>query len=157
MTTECNVVCQAGAGTIIASVITWVVVFVGWIIVHNATLARDRRREKREACRQICTSLEELQAAAIDFHTSNQFNLRASSDLGHSVEQIILRLQGKPFSELNVPRSRIKAIRQRLTEKNVDLSDFSSQSADSEIVLDVRTAISDLVMYLDSRKETVWK
>lgn len=157
MSAECNVVCEAGAGNTVASVVTWVLVFFGWVFVHRATLVRDRRREKREACRQMCTSLEELQAAAIDFHTSNKFSLRASSDLGQSVEQIVLRLLGKPFCELDVPRGRLKAIRQRLTGRNVDISDFTSQSDDSEIILEIRTAISDLTMYLDSRKDDVWK
>lgn len=157
MATECNVVCTAGTGNIIASILTWLVVLIGWYVVHNKTLERDRRREKREACRQLCEALEKLQEAALDFHTSNQFSLRNSTDLGYFVEQVVLSLQGKPIDELKLPRSKIIAIRQKITGRNVDLSDFTSQAADSEIIMDIRTSVSDITRYLDQRKEVVWE
>ena len=31
------------------SLVTWILVFVGWFAVHKATLSRERRKEKREA------------------------------------------------------------------------------------------------------------
>lgn len=157
MATECNVVCAAGSSNVIASIVTWIVVLIGWYVVHSKALERDRRREKREACREICEALEELQSAALDFHTSNQFSLRDSTDLGYSVEQVVLKLQAKPIDELKLPKSKIIAIRQRITGRNVDLSDFSPQAADSEIIMDIRAAISEVTRYLDQRKEIVWE
>jgi len=137
--------------------VTWLLVFFGWVAVHRATLIRDRRKEKREVSMKICTDIAELQSAAIDFHTSSHFNARKSTDLAQQVERIILRLQKPPLSELNIPRARMVTLRRRITKHNIDLTDFKSQPADSEIIFGIRNAATDLTILIEDTRECVWK
>ncbi|HXU93961.1 MAG TPA: hypothetical protein VFP33_09925 [Gallionella sp.] len=137
--------------------VTWLLVFIGWGVVHLATLARDRRKEKRETSMQLCKDIADLQSAAIDFHTAARFDSRKSTDLAQQVERIILRVQKKPLSELNIPLTRLITLRRKITQHNVDASDFSSQPADSEIILGIRTAISDLIGAIEDSRESVWE
>lgn len=140
-----------------SSVVTWSLVLLGWFAVHTATLARDRRKEKREAAERICEALLNAQAAAIDFHTSKIFDQCKSIDLAQLVERIIIQLQVTPLSELDTPKSRLVSLRQSVTQRNIDLSDFAPQSPDSELLLSIRISVSELVLYIETRREVVWK
>lgn len=139
------------------TLVTWVLVFAGWFAVHHATLARDRRKEKREAAANLCDDLLELQAAAIDFHTASHCDIRKSTDLAQEVERIVLQLTKKPFSELDIPLSRRVVLRQRITRRNADPSDFVSQPANSQIVLEIRNAVTDLIFAIEEARESNWK
>lgn len=140
-----------------SDVVTWLLVFIGWAVVHRATLIRDRRKEKREISMQICTDIAELQSAAIDFHTSPHFNARKSTDLAQQVERIILRLQKPPLNELKIAREHMVTLRRRITKRNIDLTDFKSQPDDGEIIFGIRNAVTDLTTLIESNKECVWK
>lgn len=139
------------------NVITWLLVFIGWAIVHKATLIRDRRKEKRELSMQMCSHIAELQTSAIDFHTASHFNALKSIDLAQQVERIILRIQKAPLSELNIPAARFIALRRKITKHNIDLSDFKSQPADSEIIFGIRNAVTDLISCIEDAREREWK
>ena len=138
-------------------IVTWLLVFIGWAVVHKATLSRDRRKEKREISMQLCKDIAELQTAAIDFHTASQFDARKSTDLAQQVERIILRLQKSPLGELNIPLARLITLRRKITKNNIDQSDFKTQSNDSQIIFDIRNAITDLIIAIEDAREYVWK
>lgn len=138
-------------------VITWLLVLTGWIVVHIATLNRDRRKEKREISMQICMDIAELQSAAIDFHTASHFNARKSTDVAQQVERIILRLQKLPLSELNIPLARMITLRRKITKSNIDPTDFKSQPDESQIIFDIRNATADLIIFIEDTRECVWK
>lgn len=140
-----------------ANIVTWCVVFLGWYAVHQATLVRDRRKEKREISAKLCTSLIELQSAAIDFHTASQCDVRQSTDLAQQVERAVLQLQKLPLNELSIPLSRMIALRQRITRQNIDLTDFASQPADSQIIFEIRNAVTDMIFAIEDARERVWK
>ena len=106
---------------------------------------------------QLCTAIAELQSAAIDFHTASHFNARKSTDLAQQVERIILRLQKPPLSELKVPLARMITLRRRITQHNIDLTDFKSQPVDSQIITGVRNAITDLIFLIEDTRECVWE
>lgn len=141
----------------LTDVATWILVFIGWAVVHRATLSRDRRKEKREISMQICKDIVELQSAAIDFHTASDFNARKSTDLAQQVERIILRLQRPPLSELNIPLTRMITLRRQITKHNIDPTDFRSQPVDSQIIFGIRNAITDLVIVIEDTRECIWE
>ena len=138
-------------------IVTWLLVFIGWAVIHKATLIRDRRKEKREISMQICKDIAELQSAAIDFHTASHFNVRKSTDLAQQVERIILRLQKPPLSELNIPLGRMITLRRQITKHNIDPTDYKSQPDDSPIIFGIRNAVTDLIIVIEDARECVWK
>lgn len=138
------------------SVVTWILVFGGWFFVHKATLRRERRKEKREAAKQVCGELRLVERSAIDFHTAQTHDSRRATDLRQEVERLSLQLQRAPLSELEIPLSRIIQLRRNITRKNVDPSDFAAQTADSDLVRDIRNAATDLIEVIEGEREKRW-
>ena len=137
--------------------VTWIVVFLGWYAVHKAALNRDRRKEKREISAKVCANLTELQAAAIDFHTADHCDVRKSTDLAQQVERIVEQLQKAPMQELKIPLIQRVTLRQRITKKNIDPSDFLPQMPDSPIVIEIRNAVTDTISAIEDARERVWE
>ena len=138
-------------------VVTWSLVLGGWWVVHLATLNRDRRKEKRDVSAQVCKNILALQGNAIDFHTAQFFEARKSTDLAQDVERVAIQLQKSPLQELEIPISRIVALRQRITRRNIDPTDFMPQPVDSILVLEIRNAVSDVIFAIEDARERVWK
>ena len=145
-----------GNGNDWSGIITWAILFLGWFVVHKVTLIRERRKEKRETAKQFCTDLRELEIAALDFHTADNRNGRKATDLRQQVERVILQLQRKPLSQLNVPLSRMVVLRQRITRNNMDPSDFGSKLADDLFIYEIRNAITDLIASVEDEREKLW-
>lgn len=138
-------------------VVTWALVFGGWGVVHAATLHRDRRKEKREISIQICKNLADLQIAAIDFHTAPSFEVRKSTDIAQQVERVAAQIQKCPLDQLQIPVMRIVTLRQRITRRNIDPSDFKQQPADGDLILEIRNAVTDVIVSIEDARERVWK
>lgn len=139
-----------------SSVVTWTLVFGGWFVVHQATLSRERRKEKREAARQICIDLRLAERLAIDFHTSPSHDSRKATDLRQDIERLILQLQRQPLAELGIPLSRMIQFRRSITRQNIDPSDFAAQTADAILVRDIRNAVTDLIESIEDQRENKW-
>lgn len=136
--------------------VTWGGVIVGWFVVHKATLKRERRKEKREIAAKVCTNLASLQVSAIDFHTGSHCELRKSTDIAQHVAEILDSLQRAPMIELDISLVHRVALRQAITKQNIDPSDFSSQTPDSVIVLEIRDAVLEMIAAIDEARERVW-
>ncbi len=138
-------------------VVTWLLVFLGWGVVHLATLNRDRRKEKRDVSANVCKNLLELQADAIDFHTGQVFEVRKSTDIAQQVERVAIQLQKCPLQELQIPVGRIVALRQRITRQNIDPTSFTPQPADSNLIFEIRNAVTDVISAIEDGRERVWR
>lgn len=132
-------------------------VILGWWIVHNATLNRERRKEKRELASKICKEIWDLQQAAIDFHTNPEYSGRKATDLAQLVSRIITQLQKAPLDELKVPHIRMIDLRRRITLRNCEKTEFATQDHESDFIAELRNAAADLVYFVEDAKEEQWK
>lgn len=137
--------------------VSWGLIFLGWFVVHKITLRRERRKEKREAAHKICIELCELERLAINFHTAQVHDSRNATDLRQSVVRLIRHLQREPLTELKISNQSLILLRQSITRQNADPSDFSAQTADSDLVRNIRDATSDLIEVIEDGRERVWK
>lgn len=140
-----------------ADIITWAMVFGGWFIVHKTTLSRERRKEKREVAHKVCSELRSLECQALDFHTAQSHDSRKATDLRQDVDRLIRQLQRPPLSALGIPLQSLIQLRRSITRQNADPSDFFCQTADSELVQNIRNAITDLIGDIGDRREQHWK
>lgn len=138
------------------SLVTWVLVFVGWFAVHKTTLSRERRKEKREVAWQICIEFRTTERSAIDFHTAQSHDNRKATDLRQDIERLIRRLQRAPLSELDIPFRCMIRFRQSITRQNVDPSDFAAQATDSDLVQNIRDTTTDLIEAIENRRNHCW-
>jgi hypothetical protein len=139
-----------------SSIITWALVFGGWWVVHKATLSRERRKEKRETAHQICIDLRAVECLAIDFHTAQNHDSRKATDICQDTERLVLQIQRTPLSELSIPLYRWTHLRRSITLHNVDPSDFSPRPANSELIRDIRNAVTDVIDAIEERREQCW-
>lgn len=136
--------------------VTWVVVATGWFIVHRATLARERRREKRDSAKQLVSDLHDLEKSAREFHGAGHFDEYSATALAMRCDRMIKMSQRLPFDELKIDPGLLKSLRQAITCRNIDRSAFSQQAANSEIQRNIRIATDDLVDAVEEAKAKFW-
>lgn len=66
------------------NIITWLLVFAGWVAVHFMALARERRKEKRDLAKSITAEIRDIERAAIDLHSADVFNSLKEAELRDS-------------------------------------------------------------------------
>lgn len=137
--------------------VSWGLIFLGWVVVHKSTLSHERRKEKREAAYKVCTELRDLERQAINFHTAQKHDSRNATDLRQNVVRLIRHLQRAPLTELEIPNQGLIRLRQSITRQNADPSNFTTQAADSDIVRNIRDAVSDLIEIMEESRERKWK
>jgi hypothetical protein len=136
--------------------VSWVLLFFGWLVVHWATLARERRKEKRETANCAINELREIEKEAFGFHTADSFDDRKGSALRQRVERLINRLQRSPLSTLGIPVGRMIALRSSITLNNADFSNFTSQKSDSKILEGICGAVDDLIEEIEAARDRCW-
>ena len=136
--------------------VTWLIVIAGWVVVHYVTLARERRKEKRDTAKQIIGNLQDLEKLAHDFHRANEFDEFAAQTVSIRTERLIKTLARNPLSELRLPYELSKELRQSITRRNMDRSTFVPQETSSEIIRDIRNATDDLIDAIEEGKDRVW-
>ncbi len=138
------------------SVVTWIVVAIGWFVVHSASLARERRSEKRDEAKGVVTDLRELEKEASDFHGAESFDEFKASNLTLKCDRLIKVLQRVPFNELKLDPALLSALRRSITCNNIDRTAFEMQSANSETQRNIRIATDDLIDAVEIAKARYW-
>lgn len=136
--------------------VTWVIVAIGWKIVHHSTLARERRREKRDAAKQLVTDLHELEKSARGFHGAEHYDEYAAAELSMRCDRLIKAVQRAPFDELKISPSLMTSVRRAITCHNIDRTAFAQQAANSEIQRNIRCATDDLIDAIEEAKVQIW-
>ena len=136
--------------------VTWLVVIAGWYTVHRATLARERRRGKRDAAKQLVADLHELEKSAREFHGAEKHDEYAAAELAMRCDRLIKVLQRSPFDELKISPRLMTSLRRTITCGNIDRTAFFQQAANSEIQRDIRCATDDLIDAVETAKVRIW-
>lgn len=136
--------------------VSWVLLFFGWLVVHWATLARERRKEKRETANCAVNELREIEKEAFEFHAADSFDDRKGSALRQRVERLINRLQRSPLSTLGIPVGHMIALRSSITLNNADASNFTPQKPDSQILQAICDAVDDLIEEIEAARDRCW-
>lgn len=136
--------------------VTWFIVAAGWYTVHRATLSRERRKEKRDAAKQLVSDLQELEKSARAFHGAEKHDEYAAAELSMRCDRLIKVLQRPPFDELKISPSLMTSLRRAITCGNIDRTAFSQQAANSLIQRDIRCATDDLIDAVETAKVRFW-
>lgn len=138
------------------SVITWGLVLAGWFAVHLATLARERRKERREVVKVAIDALRQLELEALQFHSAPKFDSVTANNLIYKTGRIIRSLQRPPLNALDIPLSRMVKVRKAVTLNNADPSSFQPQQVNSQLLTDLRAAIDDLADAIEAARDNRW-
>ncbi len=135
--------------------ITWILVIVGWLFVHGATISREKNKEDREASRKIIEEIKIVEKLSIDFQTSQNFSHQNMDMLLWRVSRIIRALQRPPLKFLHIPTDILVSFRQNLT-RNTDKSKFHTQLHDGEIILKIHESTDDLIEEIEANSNILF-
>lgn len=135
------------------NIATWLIVLIGWIVVHLATLSRERRKEKRDAANSIIEELKIVEQLAVVFHTAEKYDSGASDTLIWRVSRVIRTLQRPPLKILDVPLNLMVRFRKGITLRNIEPSTFSTQTYHCDLVRDIRTVTDEMVESIEASRD----
>lgn len=78
---------------IISQVVTWLMVFFGWVIVDRQHHRREERKEVRAAMDSLEKMLDELEMKSIEFHQATLFDKKEAGRIQSSVQRVQARIQ----------------------------------------------------------------
>lgn len=125
----------------ISSGITWLLVVAGWGLTHVFSEARERRKEMRAQLDKLYELLFAIEKDARSFHRSECFDIVKASELIlklNTFERILTRIL---FVD-NFIQNLIQ-LRRSITLDNFDLSIFSQQALDCDILHNIISACED--------------
>ena len=100
-----------GLSQILTQIPTWIIVIVGWFVVHHLSTQRDQRKEARERLDQFISALRAIEEKAIQFHQSDSYKGDVARALLFDIQRIIAKLKRHPFGSFVVSPDLQKELR----------------------------------------------
>ena len=135
---------------------TWIIVVVGWYVVHYLSNKRDQRKETRDRLDQFISVLREIEGKANKFHQSEAYKGEIARVLVFDIQRIFAKLKRHPFSSFEVSPNLLKELRQAITLKNFDSSKFSCQPVNSAILNNIANTVDDMEDQLEKEYERLY-
>jgi len=137
-------------------IFTWIIIIIGWYVVHYFTLKRENRKEARERIDVFLKSLHDIEVKAISFHRHNEFKEDIAFDLKYEIQRAISRLNRQPFCKFTINPRLLTAFRQAVTFRNFEPRDFSCQESASRILSDIASAVDDIEEQIEKEYERIY-
>ena len=151
-----------GGDSVWSQAVTWSLVIGGWLVINHQHNARETRKEVRAAIDRLNAALDEIECLAVNFHTGNSFDLRKLSTINRHISRLSPLVDTTGFGDVRQVRYRIYRVRQAITLRNADKSEFTTQAPDSQLLNNIAASIDDLRFLIESefskRNQTpLWK
>lgn len=148
--------CYSSGSQLLTQIPTWLIVVVGWFVVHRLTVKREQRKEARECVDAFVRTLRESEAKAISFHQGNVFKDDLARALVFDIQRAIAKLKRHPFASFNISPDSLIELRRAITLNNFDSSQFACQPANSLILSDIANAVDGIEDQLESEYERIY-
>ncbi|MDP1559250.1 MAG: hypothetical protein Q8K59_08835 [Nitrosomonas sp.] len=132
-------------------IITWLLVIVGWFIVHIVTMSRERLKENRDAALRIVEEIRRVEEISVEFQTSTEFSDEKYDLLVWRISRIAMAIYRPPLKHLQISTDIVIKFRQNLT-MNTDKSKFVTQSHNEEIIKNIHEATDNLISEIEVQK-----
>lgn len=146
----------ASSSQFLTQVPTWIIVIIGWFVVHHLSTKRDQRKEARERLDQYIFELRALEERAIKFHQSPSYQADMARALLFDIQRCHAKLNRSPFCLFEISPALKKQMRQSITLRNFDTSKFSCQPANSPILGNMANAFDDIEDQLEKEYERIY-
>lgn len=141
---------------ILTQIPTWIIVIIGWFVVHHLSTKRDQRKEARERLDQYILGLRSLEERAIKFHQSSSYQADIARGLLFDIQRCHAKLNRHPFCSFEVSPSLKIKLRQSVSLRNFDTTKFACQPANSPILNDIANAFDDIEDQLEKEYERIY-
>jgi len=141
---------------LLTQVPTWIIIIIGWFVVHHLSSKRDQRKDTRERLDQYGLGLRTLEEQAIKFHQSSSYQADDARRLLFDIQRCHTKLNRHPFCSFEVSPALRKQLRQSITLRNFDASKFTCQPANSPILGNIANAFDELENQLEKEYERIY-
>lgn len=149
--------CQYSSNSqLLTQIPTWIIVIIGWFVVHHLSTKRDQRKEARERLDQYILGLRALEERAIKFHQSTSYQADIARGLVSDIERCRTKLNRHPFCSFKISPALKIQLRQSITLRNCDASKFACQPANSPILGNIVNAFDDIEDQLEKEYERIY-
>lgn len=114
------------------SITSYIIIILGWVVVHLLSAKRDRDKEWREFSRNTIYLIDKIVDEAIKYHTAECRELYLESKIKIDLDELDMRIT-LILQYLKVSCS-IKGFRQSITLNNFDSKNFTKQQHTSRLV-----------------------
>lgn len=127
--------------------ITWVLVILGWGVVHYLSAKRDRNKELRALCLTAITYIEEIEREAIRYHTGIERDVSCEKKIRKDLQRLdtIVETILKPLGGNKIT---VVQLRQAITRNNFATCQFFSQQTLSPITFEINAEAESLAILL---------
>lgn len=117
---------------------SWLLIGGGWVIVHYLAFKRDMHKIRIEQGLKLITRIQEIEKAAIAYHTSTQRNQLDEAQITSDLKELsgdlkIIAYSGSTFA-INLAN-----FRKAIMLSNFASNDFVKQPENSQILQDIKT------------------
>lgn len=125
--------------------VTWLLVILGWIVVHYLTVVRERQKEVGDLKTQVVESILQVERDAIAFHQSAGHDSERARMLVTDLSRIGQAIANPPICMLCVHSRPVREFRKSVTLRNFDPTNFRSQHPSSRLVSEITRCADDLI------------
>ena len=126
------------------SIVSWVVVMVGWIVINAQNNGRETRKEVRAALDGTIRRLEKLESLGRQYHLSTAHDDSIAEEIKLHLKKLwpeSVRLNLVDESALAV---RVASLRRSITLRNFDSAEHAALLAGDEILAEIAESVSAL-------------
>lgn len=127
-------------GVEVSSLITWLIVAVGWYIVNNQNNNRETRKEHYQEIGKLIELIQQTENLATSFHTSDEFDPKNNAQIIRNLNKISLLLSGIHY----LKAIHLAPFRKSITFKNFEKSQFKKYDALAPELLEIMSESDEL-------------
>ena len=135
---------------------TWIIIIIGWVVVHWLTLKRETRKEVREGIDAFLKLLQNIEAKAISFHRADEYKGDIARALRFDIQRAIAGLDRQLFSKFTIPSSLRVGLRKAVTLTNFERGSFAPVLPDSQILNEICHAVDDIEQQIEKEYERIY-
>lgn len=126
-----------------------VFILLGWVVVHNLSVRREKDKERRQLAEKTIGLVEELEKISIDYHL-NDGRLETSET---AIWRLLARIE-RYLSRMHLDKNKdetmyLIALRQAIMYENFGLDYVGIQADDSKIIRDISVAADKMIAFID--------
>lgn len=124
-------------------VIPWLLIVIGWVVVHYLSRHRDLAKRRRDFCSETRKLIEEIERQSIEYHTSTTRLHELEKAIKQSLDRLERRINVQK-AHLGITTQEMIHFRQIVTASNFETAQFSQQETYGKLINSISAQANEL-------------
>lgn len=143
--------CSSGLSQIdIGQWVTWILVFIGWLVINAQHNKREDRKELRSVVDDLKNRIYKLEERAVHYHCKQEVTSTESNQIKLEIQRLIsdIRLQG--LCNPAAMSKSFKELRRAITLNNFESIRHEALTSDHVTLSEIHEAVDDLLGLIEA-------